>query len=97
MDGLGGILRRNTGGFFEDLLDPPLERSGERERQRQARVVFSGLDRIHRLTRNAQSFRQVRLRPLQLSAQDSEPVLHRYRKVKMAVPSPQRAADSGRI
>src|SRR5450759_3102060 len=82
---------------LEYLLDPTLEGAREREGQGQARVVLAGLDRVHRLARYAQPLSEVRLRPIELGAQDSEPVLHRYRNVKTAVPTPHKTAISGRM
>lgn len=89
LDGQGGFLR------FKDLLDASMESPRQRERQRQAWVVLARLDRIHGLARDAQPLRELRLRPVQLSAQDPQPILHRYRNVKMAVPTAQKAAING--
>src|SRR5438046_8330982 len=62
---------------LEDLFDLAFESSGQREGQGQARVVLAGFDGVHCLTRDAQPLRQVSLRPVQLGAQDSQPILHR--------------------
>src|SRR3981081_852719 len=74
-----------------------LECACDREREWQARVVLAGFDRIHGLARHPELFRELRLRPIELGAQDPKPVLHRYRMVKMAVPTPQRTAIRGRM
>ena len=81
---------------FEDFFDSPFERPRQGECQRETWVVLASLDRVHRLARNAQPLRKVRLRPVQLSAQDSQPILHRYRQLKIAAPTPQSTAISGR-
>ena len=80
---------------FEDLLDAAMEGSRQRERKRQARIVFARLDRVDRLPRNSQPLCELCLRPIQLSPQDPQPILHRYRNVKMAVPTPHITAING--
>ena len=62
---------------FEDLFDSPLEGPRKRERERQAGVVLTRLDRIHRLSRYTKVLRQLSLRPCQLRPEDPEVILHR--------------------
>src|ERR1700686_5042483 len=80
---------------LEDLFDSPFERARHRESEREARIVLARLDRVHRLPRHTKLCRQLRLGPRQLGAQHSQPVLHRYRQVKIAAPSAHNTAISG--
>ena len=82
---------------LEDLFDSPLECPGEREGQREARIVFPGLDRVDSLPRHAEPGRKLGLGPRELCPQHPEPVLHRYRHVKIAAPNAHSNAISGRM
>jgi len=48
---------------FKNLLDGFLEQAGDLERQRQTRIVFLRLDRVHRLARDIKFVGQIGLRP----------------------------------
>jgi len=72
-----GKCKRSIG-VFEKLLDGCFKQARQAEGQRQARIEFPGLDRVHTLPRNFQPFRQIRLRPIPFSAKHPQTVFHRY-------------------
>jgi len=61
---------------FKDRFNRLWEKPRDTEGERQAGVVFSCLDCVHRLPRHMEARRQVRLRPGALCSKNSEPVLH---------------------
>ncbi len=71
------LLRPRCLRRVEDLLDQAVEEVRDLERERKARVVLAGLERVDGLTGDAEPIREVRLRPVALRAQDPERVLHR--------------------
>lgn len=62
---------------FEDFLDGAFEKPRDFEREREARIIFLRLDRIDRLTRYAEFFRQIPLRPFPGRAQFAQLIFHR--------------------
>src|SRR6187455_1825666 len=69
---------RSTGSVAQkDLLDRQAEHVGDTERQRQRRIVLSGLDRIHALPRYLERVGKLLLAPLAFGAQHAQAVLHR--------------------
>src|SRR3954468_11365973 len=49
---------------LENLLDRPPEQGGELEGERQRRIVFARLDRVHGLARDAEPAAKLRLAPV---------------------------------
>src|SRR5690554_5711096 len=78
----------------EDLLDRKAEHLPDPERQRQTRIVLAVLDRVDRLPRNPETFREVRLRPAPLGSQHANPVLHSCRLAKTASAAPRTTSAS---
>src|SRR5690606_32176696 len=64
---------------LEDHFDGLLEQPRDLERERKARIVFFGFDRIDRLTGNAEFFGEVALRPLLAGAELAQSILHASR------------------
>ena len=61
----------------EDFLNREFEESRDLKRQRQARIVFPGLERVDGLTRDADFLGEVILRPLPRGAEFAELISHR--------------------
>lgn len=61
---------------IEDVFDGQSEEFRNLECQRQARRVFSGFQRIDRLTRDSQTIRHFGLRPFAFRTQNAQAVLH---------------------
>ena len=61
----------------EDFLDWQFEEPGDLERQRQAGIVFAGLERIDSLTRDAEFIGEIALRPLPDRPKLAELISHR--------------------
>jgi len=66
---------------MENFFDAHREEPSGTESQRQTRIELSIFDCIDGLPRYVESGGQLGLRPIALSAQDFEPVRHRYRHV----------------
>ena len=60
----------------EDVVDRALEQTSDLERERERGIVLADLERVDRLAADAEPFRELRLRPLALGAQDTQRVLH---------------------
>lgn len=80
---------------LEDVLDPHAEERGDAKCERQARIVLFVLERIHGLTRDFESVRELALRPVAFRAQHAKAVLHRKRYDAIAPPMPQSAIING--
>jgi len=60
----------------EDAFDRLPEQLRDAERERQARVVLAGFDRIDRLARDLELFGELALRPAAAFAQFAHPAFH---------------------
>src|SRR5262245_51541950 len=74
-EGLAAVMSLSL--IYKNLFDGQVKKPGDLERQRQARIVFAGLDRVHALARDAEPLGQIGLAPIALGAQDFEPVVQR--------------------
>src|SRR3546814_13872898 len=61
---------------LENRFDRFAEQARQAERQRQARVVLSGFDRVDGLARNVQALGQLALRPAEAFAQLADATVH---------------------
>jgi hypothetical protein len=68
--------RPSSGLVLEDVFDLALEEPGDLEGERQGRVVLAGLQRVHRLPRYVEPFRQIGLAPFAFGAENPESILH---------------------
>ncbi len=66
---------------MKDLFDTQTEETGGAEGKWKTRIELAGLDGVDRLPGYIQGYSQLGLRPVALSAQYLQPVLHRYRHV----------------
>jgi hypothetical protein len=60
----------------EQLVDRHGEQFRHAERQREARVIFVGLDRVYRLSRDAEAAGELALAPPFVFAIGFDPILH---------------------
>lgn len=68
-------------GVMKDFFYGQSEKPGGPEGQRKARIELACFNRVDGLTGYIQGVGQLGLRPVALSAQHLEPILHRYRQV----------------
>src|SRR5256885_7217897 len=61
----------------EHILYSLTEERRDAKREREARVVFFVLERVHGLTRDLEPVSELALRPVALRAQDAKAILHR--------------------
>jgi hypothetical protein len=64
---------------LEQFFDRLAGKFRDLESQGKTWIVFSGFDRVNRLTRDPQFFSKVRLRPIVLGSNHAKTVLHWYR------------------
>ncbi len=76
---------------FKDVFDSQTEHLCNAEGQRQAGVVFAGLQRVHGLPGLPERLGQRLLRPRPFLAQFTNPVFHRYLRLATPAPIPHRA------
>ena len=80
---------------MKDFFDSPSKEFRDCKSEWKARVIAAGLNCVHSLARHSKPLRKLSLRPVELRPQDAEPILHRYRSAKIAVPTPHRIAMIG--
>src|SRR6185503_3770021 len=61
---------------LEDGFNGASEEPSDPEGEREARVVATGLDRVHRLARDGQQLGEVRLGPMPFNAEEPDAILH---------------------
>src|SRR6185312_4037768 len=74
--------------IVEYLLDPESEHPRDPERERQAGIVFAGLDGVDRLARDLKALGEIGLAPIASRAQDFEAVVHRRHHAPMPCAKP---------
>jgi hypothetical protein len=60
----------------EDVLDVRPEQGGDAKREREAGIVLFVFQRIHGLTRDVESLRELALRPIAFRSKDAKAILH---------------------
>jgi len=82
-------LRMRTSVGAEDRFDGLAEQSRNRESEGKTRIVFAGLDRVHRLARDVESLRKIGLGPFPLRPEHTKTVDHRYLRRTINWPTDQ--------